>query len=113
MRSAARGKRTSGVEVTNVSGHGFWLLVEGRELFVPFDEFPWFREAAIGRILNVQLQGPNHLYWPDLDVDLAVESIERPAAFPLISRRSNQALQPTSRARKASAKRSRSRAARG
>ncbi len=113
MKSAPRGKRTSAAEVTNVSTHGFWLLVDDRELFVPFEEFPWFRDAPVGKIVNVEQQGVNHLYWPDLDVDLAVESIERPAAFPLISKRSNKALQPTSRAPKPTGKRLRSRAARG
>jgi hypothetical protein len=28
----------------------------------------------------------DHLYWPDLDVDLAVESIRNPERFPLVSR---------------------------
>ena len=86
MRSAARGKRTSDVEVTNLSKHGFWILVEGRELFVAFGHFPWFREAPVGHILDVELPGPDHLYWPKLDVDLSVESIEQPEAFPLVSR---------------------------
>ncbi len=42
MRSELRGAHTSDVEVTNVSPHGFWLLVDDRELFVPFKTFPWF-----------------------------------------------------------------------
>jgi hypothetical protein len=29
---------------------------------------------------------PHHLYWPDLDIDLAVESIRHPEQFPLVSR---------------------------
>jgi hypothetical protein len=86
MKSARPGERTSGVEITNVSAHGFWLLLDDRELFVPFDRFPWFREAPIGRILRVERPSQNHLYWPDLDVDLAVESIEHPERFPLVSR---------------------------
>lgn len=28
----------------------------------------------------------HHLYWPDLDVDLAVASIRNPGAFPLVSK---------------------------
>jgi hypothetical protein len=28
----------------------------------------------------------HHLYWPDLDIDLAVESIRDPASFPLVSK---------------------------
>ncbi|HKQ84306.1 MAG TPA: DUF2442 domain-containing protein [Steroidobacteraceae bacterium] len=93
MKSAKLGKRTSAVEVSNVSKHGFWLLVDDAERFVPFKEFPWFKEAAIGQLLNVELASPRHLYWPDLDVDLAVESIDHPERFPLISKeRSNNAL---------------------
>jgi hypothetical protein len=76
MPSVALGRSTSPAEVTNVSAHGFWLFVGARELFVPFEQFPWFREASIRAITNVQLPSPHHLYWPDLDIDLAVESIE-------------------------------------
>ena len=96
MRSAERGKRTSVVEVTNVSRHGLWLLLGVRELFLPFDKFPWFREAPIAKLVRVELPSPDHLYWPDLDVDLAVESIEHPERFPLVSKaRSKSRLQRT------------------
>jgi len=86
MSSVAPGTTTSEIEVTNVSKHGFWLLIQGQEVFVPFAEFPWFRDAPIGHLLNVQLPSPRHLYWPDLDVDLAVESLFHPERFPLVSR---------------------------
>jgi hypothetical protein len=86
MKSAKLGKRTSEVEVTNVSRHGFWLLLGRRELFLSFENFPWFREAPIGQLTNVELPSPHHLYWPDLDIDLAVESIEHPERFPLVSK---------------------------
>ena len=86
MKSAALGKNTSGVEVLNVSPHGFWLLAGAEVLFLSFDQFPWFRDATIGQISGVQLPSANHLYWPELDVDLAVESIRHPEQFPLVSR---------------------------
>ena len=86
MTSAAPGISTFPVEVTNISKHGFWLLLENEELFLPFSEFPWFRDVPIGKILNVELPSSNHLYWPDLDVDLAIESIRHPEDFPLVSR---------------------------
>ena len=90
MRSGKLGKRTSAVEVANISKHGFRLLIENKERFVPFKDFPWFRNAAIGELLNVELASPRHVYWPDLDVDLAVESIDFPKRFPLVSKqRSN------------------------
>ena len=85
MTSVALGKSTSAVEVTNISQHGFWVLLNDEELFLPFAEFPWFGDAAIGKILHVELPSPNHLYWPELDVDLAVESIWHPEHFPLVS----------------------------
>lgn len=74
------------VEVTNVSAHGFWILFGDRELFLPFETFPWFQDAPIASILRVKLAARHHLYWPDLDVDLAVESIEDPHRFPLVSK---------------------------
>ena len=86
MTSAAHGISTFPVEVTNISKHGFWLLLEDEELFLPFSEFPWFRDVPIGKILNVELLSLNHLYWPDLDVDLAIESIRHPENFPLVGR---------------------------
>ncbi len=86
MTYAAPGISTSPVEVTNISKHGFWLLLENEELFLPFSEFPWFQNVPVGKILNVELPSSGHLYWPDLDVDLAVESILHPERFPLVSR---------------------------
>ncbi len=64
---------------------GFWLLVAERELFVPFDLFPRFREAASGRLANVTMPHPGHLCWPQLEVDLDVDSIEHPERYPLVS----------------------------
>jgi hypothetical protein len=79
------GTVTSEVEVTNVSVHGFWLLLGSEELAVPFATFPWFKQATIEQLSDVRRPTPNHLYWPQLDVDLSVESIRDPAAFPLVS----------------------------
>jgi Protein of unknown function (DUF2442) len=80
------GAGTSTVEVTNISSHGFWLLLDGRELFLPFDDFPWFKNATVDAILKLDRPAPGHLSWPDLDVDLAVDSIEHPERYPLKSK---------------------------
>ena len=94
MRSAPPGKGISEVEVTNVSRHGFWLLIQERELFLSFDKFPWFRDVPIGQLIRVEQPHPSHLYWPDIDVDLAVESNEFPEHFTLVSNaRPNKTLQ--------------------
>ena len=80
------GTVTSHPEVTNVSKHGFWLLLDTEELLVPFEQFPWFKKATIEQLTDVQWPTPNHLYWPQLDADLSVESIRDPEAFPLVAR---------------------------
>ncbi len=79
------GKDTLSVEVTNISKHGIWMITGDKELFLGFDEFPWFKDASIGKILNVEEPSQGHFYWPDLDVDLSIESIEHPERFPLKS----------------------------
>ena len=109
MRSATLGRSTSQVEVTNVSPHGFWLFVGERELFLPFTLFPWFRDASIRTISNVQLPSPHHLYWPDLDIDIAVESIEHPERFPLVSHAPAKSQRPTRHAKRKSSPRKTSR----
>lgn len=82
-RSAALGESTSAVEVTNASNHGLRLCAAGRELFLPYSEFPWFKDVWVSSIFHVEETSPGHFYWPDLDVDLGLESIEHPKRFPL------------------------------
>jgi hypothetical protein len=86
MKSETIGADTSKVEVLNVSPHGFWLFVAGRELFLSFDDFPWFRMASLGQLFNVELNHGEHLYWPELDVDLDLDRIEHPEKYPLVAK---------------------------
>jgi hypothetical protein len=97
-------------EVTNVSPNGVWLLLDGRELFASFRDFPWLADATIEQLTAVERPSRHHLYWPALDVDLAVESLHHPERYPLLSRvRSNKRLQ-LARAQPASRKGQRPRA---
>jgi hypothetical protein len=86
MSSGALGKSTSAVEVTNISSHGIWLLAANRELFMSYEDFPWFKNVPVGKVLNVEEPTPGHFYWPDLDIDLTSEIIEHPERFPLRSK---------------------------
>ena len=86
MKSETPGIDTSPAEVTNISPHGFWLLIDERELFLSFDDFPWFRDAPVASILHVERPNSEHLYWPDLDVDLSIQIIEHPEKYPLKSK---------------------------
>jgi hypothetical protein len=94
MKSAALGRPISEAEVTNISRHGFWLLLANEELFVAFKDFPWFKDASIAEIVRVQWPQTHHLYWPALDVDLAVDSIRHPENFPLISKKTRPTKRP-------------------
>ena len=61
------------------------MLIDTREIFLPFEYFPWFQDASIKKILHVEMPSENHLYWPELDIDLDVNSILYPENYPLVS----------------------------
>ena len=83
MKLLKNGKNTSKVEITNISEHGFWILLEGKEYFISFKKYPWFKNAKISCITNVKLFHRHHLYWPKLDVDLTTEILDNPDRYPL------------------------------
>ena len=83
MRSQMHGEHISNPEVTNVSTHGLWLLSGEEELFLSYEDFPWFKGVALGKILHVEEQIPGHFSWPELDVDLGLDTIKYPERFPL------------------------------
>jgi hypothetical protein len=84
MNSSPPGVVTSpNSEVTNISTFGFWLWVADREYFVPFDDYPVFRQATIAQMLNFRQIGPAQFHWPDLDADIELDALEHPQAYPL------------------------------
>ncbi|MBI5547297.1 MAG: DUF2442 domain-containing protein [Deltaproteobacteria bacterium] len=85
MNSSAPGTSTSEVEVLNVSPRGVWLLALGHEYFLPTENFPWFKDARLGEIYEVEVCHGHYLRWPRLDVDLELSSIERPGDYPLVA----------------------------
>lgn len=94
MKSAELGKPTSGAEVTNITRFGIWMLVRGEEKFLSFENFPWFRNAIVEQVYAVELPSEHHLFWPELDIDLAVGSIDHPERFPLVSKSAEQGAIP-------------------
>ena len=82
MSLLAHGSNISAVEVTHISSHGVWLLAGDRALFMPYAEFPWFKDQPVKALIHVEEPSPGHFYWPDIDVDLTVDSIEHPERFP-------------------------------
>jgi len=79
-----RGEHIAAVENSNISTHGFWLFADGKEYFLSFADFPWFKDAKVSDIFDVKLLHKKHLHWEKLDVDLDLKSIENPDLYPLI-----------------------------
>lgn len=86
MNSPEHGTPSSGAEITNISSHGLWLLSDNHEYFLSYKDFPWFKDVPVGKILNIEEPSPGHFYWPDLDVDLGIDTIEHPEHYPLQAR---------------------------
>ena len=84
MKSDNIGTGISKPEVTDISPWGIWLLYREQEFFLDHEKFPWFRSAAVDSVFVVIEEAPGHLRWPDLDVDLSIDCIESPDAFPLV-----------------------------
>ena len=85
MSSSEHGIRTSGIAVTDISPDGIWVLASGEEYFLPFDSFPWFKKGTVEQILHVIEESPENYRWPDLDIDLGLDSIRNPEKYPLRS----------------------------
>ena len=83
MTSSQLGEVASKCEVTNITALGFWVFVDATEYFVPFGDYPEFQSATIAQIQAVKLVGPGQLHWPDLDMDVELDALVRPEAYPL------------------------------
>ena len=84
MKLSNSGTNTSGPEVTDISPFGIWILYRSKEYFLAFEEFPWFYNAPVRKVFMVTEESPGHFRWPDLDVDLSLDSIKNPEAFPFV-----------------------------
>lgn len=63
------------------------ISVKGNDYFLSYNRIPWMKDATVKSILNVQMSGREAIEWPDLDVDLEVESLKHPERYPLIMKR--------------------------
>ena len=86
MKSFIHGNHTSEVEILNVSQHGIWIWIHGKEYFMDYDIFPWFKKAKLEQVFDVTLLNQTHLFWKSLDIDLELESIQNPEKYPLSSK---------------------------
>ena len=84
MKSLKHGKNIS-VSVENIVPFGIWLFVKGKEYFLNFEQYPFFKDQTVSAIQNVSLEHEHHLYWPEIDADLEVDNLENPDKYPLSS----------------------------
>lgn len=85
MKSLKNGKSIS-ISVENITPFGLWILVKGKEYFLSYRDYPYFKDQTVRSIQNVELLHGFHLYWPDLDVDLEIDNLENPEKYPLKSK---------------------------
>lgn len=85
MKSLKRGRNIL-VSVENITPFGIWILVKGKEYFLSYEDYPYFKHQTLNSIQNVQLIHGYHLHWAELDLDLEIDNLENPGKYPLRSR---------------------------
>lgn len=73
--------------VLMINAQGIMLSVLGRDYFLSYNRIPWMQDAPLRSILNVQMSGPDSIEWPELDIDLEIESLQHPERYPLVIKR--------------------------
>ncbi|KPV40319.1 hypothetical protein AN478_07010 [Thiohalorhabdus denitrificans] len=72
-----------GAQVQRITEAGIELAVDSETFWLLYADYPWFAETSRAAIERVERHGPDHLHWPDLDVDLSVTGLREPWRFPL------------------------------
>lgn len=87
MKSEQFDPELSIVKVLSITARGIWLMnAQCEEHFLPFEHFPWFRDAVVDDVFNVEPLGPDGLRWPALDVDILMDTIRYIDSYPLVAR---------------------------
>lgn len=73
--------------VLMINDKGLMISVQGQDYFLSYNRIPWMHNASIADALNVQMSGRNAIEWPNLDVDLEIESLKHPERYPLLIKR--------------------------
>ena len=73
--------------VLMINAQGIMLSVCGHDYFLSYNRRPWMQDAPIRSVLNVKMSGPEAIEWPDLDVDLEIDSHRHPEKYPLLIKR--------------------------
>lgn len=73
--------------VLMINNQGIMISVEGNDYFLSYNRVPWLKDATVRNILNIKMSDKNAVEWPDLDIDLEIDSLKHPERYPLVMRR--------------------------
>ena len=77
---------STSVKVLVIVSNGILIEAYGNAYFLPYISNPWFENAKISDVFNIEPVGRTGVRWDALDVDLAIESLEHPEKYPLIAK---------------------------
>lgn len=83
-KSVKHGSSSSAsAEVVSVSRTAIIVMANGRQYFMSFAEFPWFKKGTLDAIYNLEQPAAHALHWPDLDIDIDLDYFDHPEKYPL------------------------------
>ncbi|OQA85426.1 MAG: hypothetical protein BWY31_01948 [Lentisphaerae bacterium ADurb.Bin242] len=71
-------------EVKFISADGMLLDVNGTSYFAAFKNFPYLYDLPVSEAYHVEYLGQGDIRWENADIDLNVEILENPSAYPKI-----------------------------
>ena len=73
----------SHAEVTMINARGILIYVKEKEYYLPYDRFPWFKDAKVSDVLAVSMPDSESLRWEAMDIDLELDSLVHPERYPI------------------------------
>jgi hypothetical protein len=80
--------KPTSVNVLSIMPNGIFISVGENDYYLSYDRLPWFKDAKVSDIFDVEMCGNDGIRWNNLDVDLEIESLIHPEKYPLVIKRS-------------------------
>jgi hypothetical protein len=84
MISSKSGTSILDCNITSINDLGIWILIENKEYFIPFADYSGFKNASLKQVFAVKFLPPSQLRWDEIDIDIELQALAQPEAFPLI-----------------------------
>jgi len=85
QNSTTNGTNTS-VKVHAIVANGIMIEAHSNVYFLPYNSNPWFENAKVADVFDIESVGHTGIRWNALDVDLSIESLIHPEKYPLIAK---------------------------